>query len=120
MCILFLFIYLFILQSLLGDMFSFTLIILPWVDEQFCKQQFFYLILAGTDKYLVYVFTYPSQIYTQGSYFNWNGGSLKVPHFFNFYFQVFVFPYFIIVFNWCYLLSLKACYYFIAFTMSDL
>ena len=55
---------------------------------------FFYFIQDRTAKYPINMFICPFLDYTQGSHNYWHSGSFKVPHFFNFYFQVFIFYFF--------------------------
>ena len=59
-----------------------------------------YFISAVTARYLVNVFIYFLFDYTQSTCYYSHGGSFKVLHVFNFYFNTFVFTYFIIFFDW--------------------
>ena len=65
--------------------------LLSKVDEQLCNVHL--LNTLG----LLFIFQFLD--YTQGSRYYWHGGSFKLPQFFNLYFQVIVFTYFIMSFD---------------------
>ena len=58
-----------------------------------------YFIWTRIARYLVIAFNCSFLDLTQDSHYYWHGGNFKVPYFFHFYFQVFVFTYFIIFFD---------------------
>ena len=55
------------------------------------------------------MFICPFADHALDSHYYWNGGSFKVPHFLNFYLQIFVFSYFIVLSDW-YIIICWFCY----------
>ena len=85
------------LLLLFDDIFKSHLLTFSKEMSSSTKCNFLYFISAWTARYLVNMLIYPFLDHIQGSYNYWHTGGFKVLYFLNFYFQVFVFNYFVII-----------------------